>query len=280
MPRGCCHAAAFVAYSPPFPAGAVSDGAEISIPMSLPLEGKTALVTGGARGIGRAICETLAARGADIAVADLQAEWCADTVAAVEALGRRAVAIAANVADAASAEAAVAKAIETLGRIDILVNNAGITKDTLLLRMSEADWDAVLNVNLKGAYLMTKAAIQPMVRQRSGAIVNIASIVGQIGQAGQCNYAASKGGLIAFTKSVAKEYAARGIRANAVAPGFIQSAMTDKLPEAVRAQMLAVVPLKRMGTGEDIAKVVAFLVGDDSAYLTGQVLAVNGGMMM
>ena len=248
--------------------------------MSLPLEGKTALVTGGARGIGRAICEMLASRGADIAVADLQAEWCAETVAAVEALGRRAVAIAANVADAASDEAAVARTVEALGRIDILVNNAGITKDMLLLRMSEADWDAVLNVNLKGAYLMTKAAIQPMVRQRSGAIVNIASIVGQIGQAGQCNYAASKGGLIAFTKSVSKEYAARGIRANAVAPGFIQSAMTDKLPEATRAQMLSMIPLKRMGTGEDIAKVVAFLVGDDSAYLTGQVLAVNGGMMM
>lgn len=248
--------------------------------MSQTLEGTIALVTGGARGIGRAICETLAARGADIAVADLQAEWCAETVAAVEALGRRAVAVAANVADAASAEAAVASVLAAMGRIDILVNNAGITKDTLLVRMPEESWDAVLDVNLKGAFLMTKAVLPGMLRQRSGAIVNIASIVGQVGQSGQCNYAASKGGLIAFTKSVAKEYAARGIRANAVAPGFIRTAMTDALPEAVRSQMLALVPLRRMGTADDIARAVAFLVGEDSAYLTGQVLAVNGGMMM
>ncbi len=248
--------------------------------MPLPLENQVALVTGSARGIGRAIAEDLASRGADIVVSDLQAEWCAETVAAVQALGRKAVAVAVNVADAASAEAAIASAVDAFGRLDILVNNAGITKDMLLIKMTEADWDAVLDVNLKGTFLMTKAALKPMMKQRSGSIVSIASIVGLIGQAGQCNYAASKAGIIAFTKSAAKEYASRNIRVNAVAPGFIQSKMTDVLPEATRNQMLSMIPLKRFGTPGDIARVVAFLCSPDAGYVTGQVLSVNGGLMM
>ncbi len=244
------------------------------------LDGKVALITGAARGIGRAIAEELARQGADIIVGDLQADWCAETVAAVEALGRKASGLALNVADAASVEAGVAEALEVFGRIDICVNNAGITRDTLLIRMSEEDWDAVLDINLKGTFLMTKAIARPMMRQRSGAIVNIASIIGLIGNAGQCNYAASKAGVIALTKSTAKELAARGIRVNAVAPGFIQSKMTDALSEEVRQQMLDNIPLKRFGSPEDVARVVAFLAGDTASYITGQTLSVNGGMAM
>ena len=248
--------------------------------MSLPLEGKIALVTGAARGIGRAICLELAARGADVVAAGRQLETCEETAAAVRALGRNAVAVALDVSDAASIETGAAAALKAFGRIDILVNNAGITRDTLLLRMTEEDWDAVLDTNLKGAFLLTKAVVRDMLRQRSGSIVNISSIVGLIGQAGQCNYAASKAGLIAFTKSAAREFAPRGIRVNAVAPGFIQTRMTDALPEATREQMLSMIPLKRFGAPEDIAKTVAFLASDDAAYVTGQVLSVNGGMMM
>ena len=248
--------------------------------MSLPLEGKIALVTGAARGIGRAICLELAARGADVVAAGRLLETCEETAAAVRALGRNAVAVALDVSDAASIETGAAAALKAFGRIDILVNNAGITRDTLLLRMTEEDWDTVLDTNLKGAFLLTKAVVRDMLRQRSGSIVNISSIVGLIGQAGQCNYAASKAGLIAFTKSAAREFAPRGIRVNAVAPGFIQTRMTDALPEATREQMLSMIPLKRFGAPEDIAKTVAFLASDDAAYVTGQVLSVNGGMMM
>ena len=248
--------------------------------MSLPLEGKIALVTGAARGIGRAICLELAARGADVVAAGRLLETCEETAAAVRALGRNAVAVALDVSDAASIETGAAAALKAFGRIDILVNNAGITRDTLLLRMTEEDWDTVLDTNLKGAFLLTKAVARDMLRQRSGSIVNISSIVGLIGQAGQCNYAASKAGLIAFTKSAAREFAPRGIRVNAVAPGFIQTRMTDALTEATREQMLSMIPLKRFGAPEDIAKTVAFLASDDAAYVTGQVLSVNGGMMM
>ena len=242
---------------------------------------KTAIITGSARGIGRAICEQLAAEGVDnIAVCDLQADWCAETVEAVKALGRNAEGFAMNVADAASVEAAVNAVLARFGQIDICVNNAGITKDGLIMRMGEADWDAVLDINLKGAFLVTKAVSKAMMKARTGSIVNIASIIGLMGNAGQANYAASKGGLIAFTKSCAREFAGRGIRVNAIAPGFIQSKMTDVLPDDVKAKMLEAIPMKSLGQPSDVAKAVAFLAGDSAAYITGQVLSVNGGMLM
>jgi 3-oxoacyl-[acyl-carrier protein] reductase len=188
--------------------------------------------------------------------------------------------VAVDVGNADAVNAAVARVMETFGRIDIMVNNAGITKDGLLMRMSDEDWDAVLNVNLKGTFLFTRAVSRPMMKQRSGVIVNIASIIGLIGNAGQCNYAASKAGVIALTKSTAKELASRNIRVNAVAPGFIQSKMTDALSEDVRKKMMDNIPMQRFGTPEDVAKAVVFLAGDASAYVTGQVLSVNGGMVM
>jgi 3-oxoacyl-[acyl-carrier protein] reductase len=242
---------------------------------------KTALVTGSARGIGRAICEQLASDGIDnIVVCDLKAEWCAETVDAVKALGKNAVAVEMNVSNAAGVETAVTAVIAQFGQIDVCVNNAGITKDGLLMRMSEAEWDAVLDINLKGAFLVTKAVTKHMMKARTGAVVNIASIIGLMGNAGQSNYAASKGGLIAFTKSCARELAGRNIRVNAVAPGFIQSKMTDVLAEEVKAKMMEAIPMKRLGQPSDIAKTVSFLAGDDSAYITGQVISVNGGMLM
>jgi 3-oxoacyl-[acyl-carrier protein] reductase len=243
------------------------------------LDGKIALVTGAARGIGQAIALKLAAAGADIAACDLQAEWLADTLARVRALGRRAEGFSVNVAAAEEVQKAVDAALESFGRIDVLVNNAGITKDTFLARMSEADWNAVLSVNLTGTFLMTKAVSRPMMKQRAGVIVNVASIIGLIGNAGQCNYAASKAGVIAFTKSVAKELASRNIRANAVAPGFIQTKMTDALPEEVRKKMLDAIPLARFGEPDDVADVVLFLASDASSYVTGQVITVCGGMV-
>ncbi len=242
---------------------------------------KTALVTGSARGIGRAICEQLAVDGVDtIIVCDLKTEWCAETVEAVTALGRTAVALELNVADPASIEKGVAEIIARFGQIDICVNNAGITKDGLLMRMSEADWDAVLDINLKGAFLVTQAVTKHMMKARSGSVVNIASIVGIMGNAGQCNYSASKGGLIAFTKSAARELAGRNVRVNAVAPGFIQSKMTDVLSDEVKNKMMENIPMKRLGQPSDVAKAVCFLAGDDSGYITGQVISVNGGMLM
>jgi 3-oxoacyl-[acyl-carrier protein] reductase len=244
------------------------------------LDGKTALVTGAARGIGQSIAKALAGAGADVALCDLKAEWLADTAAAVQASGRRALSLAADVSKAADVDATVAGVMQAFGKLDILVNNAGITRDTLVMRMSEEDWDAVLSVNLKGTFLFTKAACRPMMKQRSGAIVNIASIIGLIGNAGQGNYAASKGGVIAFTKSVAKELASRNVRVNAVAPGFIETKMTEVLPEEVRKKMLDVIPLGRFGAPEDVANVVLFLATDASSYMTGQVLTVSGGMAM
>jgi len=244
------------------------------------LEGKTALVTGAARGIGRAIAEQLAVEGADLAICDLQADWLEDTAAAVTGLGRRALCIAVDVSDSEGASVAVERTVKEFGRLDILVNNAGITRDGLLVRMSEEDWDAVLDINLKGAFLFTKAAARPMMKQRCGAIVNIASIIGLIGNAGQCNYAASKAGLIALTKSSARELAGRNIRVNAVAPGFIESKMTEVLADEVRGKMLAAIPMSRFGKPEDVARTVAFLAGEASGYMTGQVLTVSGGMVM
>lgn len=244
------------------------------------LDGNVALVTGAARGIGRAIAEELARAGADLALCDLQKEWLDDTIKAVESLGRKAQGWAVNVSDSAAVNSVVGEILKACGKIDILVNNAGITKDGLLVRMSDQDWDDVLNVNLKGAFLFTRAVSRPMMKQRSGRIVNIASIIGLIGNAGQCNYAASKAGVIALTKSSAKELAARNIRANAVAPGFIESKMTEVLTEDIRKKMLDAIPLGRFGLPADVAKAVVFLAGEASSYVTGQVLTVSGGMVM
>ena len=246
------------------------------------LKGKVAIVTGAARGIGAEIAKKLASCGADVAVCDLKAEWCEETVKAIEALGVRALGIGVNVAVTAEVDACVKEVIEKLGRVDIMVNNAGITKDGLLMRMSDEDWDAVLNVNLKGTFLFTRAVARPMMKNKpepGGAIINIASVVGIMGNAGQANYTASKGGVIALTKTTAKELGSRNIRCNAVAPGFIQSKMTDVLPADVKKSYMDMIPLKRFGTAEDIAKAVAWLAGDDAAYVTGQVISVNGGMI-
>ena len=244
------------------------------------LDGQTALVTGAARGIGQAIALKLAADGADLALCDLQADWLEETAAKAKELGRRVECYSVDVSNGDAVNETVKAVEKDFGQIDVLVNNAGITKDGLIMRMSEDDWDAVLNVNLKGVFLFTKAAMRGMMKKRSGAIVNIASIIGLIGNAGQANYAASKGGVIAFTKTVARELASRNVRCNAIAPGFIRTAMTDALPEDVQEKMLANIPLKQFGTPEDVANVVAFLAGNASSYVTGQVISTCGGMVM
>ncbi len=244
------------------------------------LDGKVAMVTGASRGIGRAISEELADQGADLVLLDLDADWLKETAESVESRGRRAVCLPVDVGDGEAVETAVKAASEACESLDILVNNAGITKDTLLIRMSEQDWDDVIRVNLRGTFLFTKAVSRIMMKQRSGAIVNVASIIGLIGNAGQCNYAASKAGVIALTKSAAKELAGRNVRVNAVAPGFIQTKMTDELPEEVKEQMLSVIPMNRFGQAEDVARVIAFLAGGASSYMTGQVLTISGGMVM
>jgi 3-oxoacyl-[acyl-carrier protein] reductase len=244
------------------------------------LAGKVALVTGAARGIGRAIAEKLAAEGADLVLCDLKAEWLDETARAVADKGRQAISLAVDVCQPAAVQAATDAALKQFGKIDILVNNAGITKDGFLVRMADEDWDAVLNVNLKGAFLFSRSLAKVMMKQRSGVMINVASIIGLIGNAGQCNYAASKGGLIAFTKSAARELAMRNIRVNAVAPGYIQTKMTETLPEDIRNKMLAAIPAARWGAPDDVANVVLFLASDASAYMTGQVLNVSGGMVM
>jgi 3-oxoacyl-[acyl-carrier protein] reductase len=243
------------------------------------LDGKVALITGAARGIGQAVALKLASEGADLLLCDVQKDWLAETARAAAALGRKVSCQACDVSRSEQVDEAVRNGIADLGRVDVLVNNAGITRDTFLIRMSEQDWDAVLDINLKGTFLFTKAVARGMMKQRSGTIVNIASIIGLIGNAGQCNYAASKAGVIALTKSTAKELASRGIRVNAVAPGFIRTKMTDQLAEEIRAKMLEAIPLARFGEPEDVAKVVLFLAGDASSYMTGQVLSVCGGMV-
>ena len=244
------------------------------------LEGKVALVTGSARGIGKAICARLAAEGARIAVLDLRLEDAQVTADEFKAQGVDARAYAANVAVTAEAQAAVDAVVKDFGRLDILVNNAGITKDTLLLRMTEAQWDAVLAVNLKGTFNFTQAAVKVMMRQRSGKIVNIASVVGRMGNVGQANYSASKAGVIALAKTTAKEFASRNIQANAIAPGYIETDMTAKLPQEARDAFMTVIPAKRGGTPDDVASAVYFLVSPDSDYITGQVINVDGGMLM
>ena len=245
------------------------------------LEGKVALVTGASRGIGKAIALLLAENGADVAVNFAGSTAAAEAVAAeIEKMGRKAILVQGDVSKTEVCAEMVDKVVKELGRIDILVNNAGMTRDTLLLRMKEEDWDAVLNTNLKGVFNCTKAAVKYMAKQRSGSIVNISSVVALMGNAGQANYAAAKAGILGFTRSVAKEMAARGIRVNAVTPGFIKTDMTSVLSEKVVTAMEASIPLARLGEPEDIAKAVLFLVSDNAAYITGQTLHVDGGMVM
>ena len=244
------------------------------------LKDKVALVTGGARGIGREIALLFAKEGADIAICDVNAEALAATQKEIETLGRKAFTGTVDVTKAAEADDFTQKSLDKFGKIDILINNAGITRDGLLVRMSETDWDLVLAVNLKGAFNFTKAVAKVMMKQRDGRIVNMASIIGIMGNAGQANYAASKGGLIAFTKTVAKELASRNVRANAIAPGFIQTDMTAKLSDNVKSEMLKFVPLGKLGTVQDVANLALFLVSDESSYITGQVVQVDGGMVM
>jgi 3-oxoacyl-[acyl-carrier protein] reductase len=247
----------------------------------LDLTGKSALVTGGARGIGKAICLKLAAQGADIAFVDVgRPEVAEATVAEIQALGRKAVFIPANVTDPEACEAAVKTAIETFGKIDILVNNAGITRDDLIMRMPIDDWKLVLEVNLFGAFYMIKAAIRPMLKARTGRIINMSSVSGQAGQMGQSNYSSSKAGLIGLTKATAREVASRGITCNAVAPGMITTDLTTVLPDALKEQMVAATPLGHFGTVDDVANAVTFLASDEAAYITGHVLAVDGGLVM
>ncbi|MFA5005354.1 MAG: 3-oxoacyl-[acyl-carrier-protein] reductase [Candidatus Omnitrophota bacterium] len=244
------------------------------------LDGKVALITGGARGIGQAIAMSFAKEGADIVVADVNMEIAQKTASEIEALGRKALALEMDVTSYEKVEEGINKILDKFGKVDILVNNAGITKDNLLLRMSQAEWDAVINVNLKGTFNCIRAVSRPMVKQRSGRIISIASIIGLMGNPGQANYAASKAGIIALTKTVAKELASRNINANAVAPGFIQTEMTAKLPEELKKKMLEAIPLGKLGTPQDIAQVCLFLASEESSYITGQVITVDGGMVM
>jgi len=245
------------------------------------LSGKVALITGSARGIGRAIAERFCAEGATIVVNDVGSDAGArETLAALEAAGGRGTVEMFDVSDAAQVDAGVKRIVEAHGKIDVLVNNAGITRDNLLMRMSEEEFDAVLRVNLKGTYLLTKAVTRPMMKQRSGRVVNISSGVGMMGNAGQSNYAAAKAGIVGFTKSTARELAARNITVNAIAPGFIRTAMTAALPEAVQQQFLAQIPLGRFAEPQEVAELALFLASDAAAYITGQVIGINGGMYM
>jgi len=244
------------------------------------LEGKIALVTGAGRGIGKAIALKIAQAGADVICVSRTEANSQATADEVKALGRKAWAIAVDVADADAVNAAAKQILADAGKVDILVNNAGVTRDGLLMRMSAEDWDTVLNTNLKGAFNFVKALTRPFIKQKSGRIINVASVIGLIGNAGQSNYAASKAGLIGFSKSVAKELASRGITVNVIAPGFIDTDMTAVLSDEQKEGILTNVPLGRLGSGDDIANAALFLAGDTGAYITGQVLTVDGGMVM
>lgn len=244
------------------------------------LEGRVAFVTGAAQGIGRAIALALAEVGADIAGGDVNLEGMQATAAEIQALGRKALALKIDVANPASVKEAVGKVYEAWQKIDILINNAGITKDALALRMKIEDWDRVLSVNLDGTFNCIQAVLPGMVKQRSGRIISIASVVAQAGNPGQANYIASKAGIIGLTKAIASEVGSRGITVNAIAPGFIATAMTENLPPPVKERMLSLIPLGRMGTDKDIAAGVRFLASDEAAYITGHVLNINGGMYM
>lgn len=245
------------------------------------LTGKTAVVTGGSRGIGRAICIELAKQGANVVVnfsgSEAKAE---EVVKEIEALGPKAIAVQANVADSPSVDSLMKQALETFASIDILVNNAGITRDNLLMRMKEQEWDDVIDTNLKGVFLCTKAVTRQMMKQRAGRIINISSIVGVAGNPGQANYVAAKAGVIGLTKTTAQELASRNILVNAIAPGFITTEMTDALPEEIKETMLKQIPLAKLGQPEDIAKAVIFLASDSANYITGQTLHIDGGLVM
>lgn len=242
--------------------------------------GQTALITGAGTGIGKAIALELASKGCDIAICGRRIEPLVETAAEIEALGRKALYASVDVSSNEAVTSFVTDVIAKLGKIDILINNAGVTRDNLLMRMSEEEWDSVIDTNLKGAFLFSKAVSRPMMKQRTGSIVNISSVVGITGNAGQCNYTASKAGLIALTKSMAKELSSRGIRVNAVAPGFIKSQMTEKLSQELCDALLGNIPAGRLGEPEDIAKAVAFLCSPDASYITGQTISVNGGLAM
>ena len=245
------------------------------------LQGKTAVVTGGSRGIGRAICVELARLGANVVVNYSGSEDRArEVVAEIESLGVKGLAVQANVSDVEQVDLLMKQSLEAFGSIDILVNNAGITRDNLLIRMKEAEWDNVIDTNLKGVFLCTKAVSRQMMKQRSGRIVNISSIVGVSGNAGQANYVAAKAGVIGLTKTVAQELASRNVLVNAIAPGFITTEMTDALPEDIKAAMLKQIPLAKLGQPEDVAKTVAFFASDAANYITGQVIHVDGGLVM
>ncbi|MCJ7642158.1 MAG: 3-oxoacyl-[acyl-carrier-protein] reductase [Desulfobacterales bacterium] len=244
------------------------------------LNGKVALVTGGAQGIGKAVALMLAHHGADVIVADVNLEKAQETAKEVEATGRGAMAVKVDITRLNDVEQMVESAIARFGKVDILINNAGIARDKLILRMTEEDWDAVLDVNLKGTFHCTKTVIKHMSKQRSGKIVNIASVVGEMGNAGQANYSASKAGVIGLTKTIAREFAQRGINVNAIAPGYIQTPMTDVLPDKAKEELKRMIPMERLGQPEDVAHAVLFLVSEASSYITGQVLNVNGGIYM
>jgi 3-oxoacyl-[acyl-carrier protein] reductase len=245
------------------------------------LKDQVAIVTGSAQGIGFSIAQALAKEGANIVISDINAELIVKTAVEIKSkYNVETLSVAANVSVGADCEKLVAQTLDKFSKINILINNAGITRDNLVLRMSEQEWESVIDVNLKGVFNCTKAVSKVMIKARQGRIVNIASVVGLMGNAGQANYSASKGGVIALTKSCAREFASRNILVNAVAPGFIKTAMTDALSEEARKRLLEQIPLARLGYPEDVGKVVVFLCGEDSSYITGQVISVNGGMYM
>ena len=253
----------------------------MSIDSFCSMDGRVAIVTGGASGIGRAIVEELAHLGANVVIGDMLLDLAEKSAEEISQLtNKRVIAVKVNVTEGKSSNELIDQTLKEFGRVDILVNNAGITRDTLILRMEETDWDAVLDVNLKGAFNCSKAAVRPMMKQRYGRIVNISSVSGQAGQAGQTNYSASKAGLIGFTKALAREVASRQITVNAVAPGFIPTSLTNDLSEELKKSILGATPIGRMGKPEEIASAVAFLASEEAAYITGQVLAVDGGMAM
>jgi 3-oxoacyl-[acyl-carrier protein] reductase len=241
---------------------------------------KVALVTGSARGIGKVIALNLARQGADVVISDVMVEDGKNTVKEIQTLGRKCLFVQCDVSNSEDVNNLISKTVTEFGQIDVLVNNAGITKDTLMIRMKDEDWDNVININLKGSFLCTRAVAKVMMKKRSGSIVNISSVVGLMGNLGQVNYSASKAGLIGLTKSSAKELAPRGITVNAIAPGFIETEMTQKLTEQVRESYLKVIPLNDFGSPEDVANAVAFLASEEARYITGEVIRVDGGMRM
>jgi 3-oxoacyl-[acyl-carrier protein] reductase len=246
----------------------------------MPFQGKIAIVTGASQGIGEAVALELAGKGASVALVDIRRDGMETVAQAVRELGRPVSVHEADVALPESAGRVIQEVLEAHGRIDFLVNNAGITRDTLLMRMKDEDWDAVMNVNLKGVFLFSRAVIRTLLANRSGRIVNIASVVGVMGNAGQANYAASKAGVIALSKSLAREVAARGVTVNCIAPGYIRTAMTDRLPEDVKKAFLDFIPAKRFGLPREVAAAVSYLLSEDASYITGQVIHINGGMYM